>query len=166
MTSPLKLGVAPHPPLPAMFTLASALGSRGHQCARKCSSSLGDLPAAIWFLRRRYPPRLGAATTVVVVDLTDSGDTVARIRRLIRDINICTRGDSIYVLGRRMANIGNALSLVTRGAAPLVIVESDRPRGQDPGGWPSGGAAQWGCSRTPTATTADVAAAPELRLEV
>lgn len=164
MTSPLKLGVAPHPPLAARFTLASALGSRGHQCARKCSSSLGDLPAAIWFLGRRNPSQLGA-TTVVVVDLTDSGDTVVRIRRLIRDINICTRGDSIYVLGRRMADIGNALGLVTRGAAPLVIVESGRPRGQDPGGWPSGGAAPRGWCRTPTTNTADLVAAAELRLK-
>lgn len=164
MTSPLKLGVAPHPTLAARFTLASALGWRGHQCVPECFSSLGDLPAALWFLRPRNPSQLGA-TTVVVVDLTDSGDTVVRIRRLIRDINICTRGDSIYVLGRLVADIRNALSLVTRGAAPLVIVESGRPRGQDPGDWPSGGAAPWGWSRTPTTNTADVAAAAELRLK-
>jgi hypothetical protein len=163
MNDPLTLSVAQYPILAPTFTLASALWWRGHHCAQRCSSSLDDLPAAMWFLRRRNPSRPGATT--VVVDLTDSGETVARTRRLIRDINICTRGDSIYVLGRRVADIGNALSLVTRGAAPLVIVESGRPHGQDPGGWPSGGAAERGWSRTPTADTADLVAAPPLRLE-
>jgi len=61
-------------PAPA-FTVATALDWLGHQCTSRCSSSLDDLPAAIWFVRRRS--RAKRRQTIVVVDLTDSG----RIRR-------------------------------------------------------------------------------------
>jgi hypothetical protein len=114
--------VAAHPsPAPA-FTLATALGWLGHQCVSHCSSSLDDLPASIWFVRRRSPAQ--PRHTIIVVDLTNVGGSVAWTRRRVHDINRCTRGDSIHVFGRRMADIGNALRIVTResnsGAHPRI----------------------------------------------
>src|SRR5689334_18684128 len=102
------------------FTLATALRWLGHHCAQHCSSRLSDLPAVIWFVRRRSHAR--SRGTILVVDPTTSREPVARTHRLIRDINRCTRGEDIQVLGRRTADIGMALSIVTRDAAPLGVV--------------------------------------------
>jgi hypothetical protein len=98
-------------PTPA-FTVARALDWLGHDCAQHCSSALDELPAAIWFVSRaNHGQRRG---TIVVVDPSGSDESIVRIRRDIRDVNRCTRGERIYVLGRRMADIDHALSIVTR----------------------------------------------------
>jgi hypothetical protein len=120
----MKAQLPIHPP---SFTVARALGWLGHDCAHHCSAALDELPAAIWFVSRAKPgqPR----GTIVVVDPTGSDESIVRIRRVIRDMNRCTRGDRIYVLGRRMADIDNALSIVTR--EPSVPSRCD-PVVQDP----------------------------------
>lgn len=93
------------------FTVSRALCWLGHDCARHCSAPLDDLPAAIWFVRRANADQ--PRRTIIVVDPAGSDEPVLRIRHLIRDINLCTRGDGIYVLARLFADIGNALSIVS-----------------------------------------------------
>lgn len=56
---------------------------------------------------------------IVVLDPTDSFEPLVRVRRLICDINVCTRSDGIQILGRRRAAIGNALRIVTRDTDPI-----------------------------------------------
>lgn len=109
--------VVPHRILGPAFTLASALRWLGHECVQRCSSSLDDLPATIWF---PHPRNVGTPRGVIVlVDPTDRLESVAQLPRLIRDINFCTRTERIHVRGRQMADIGNAVRLAARETAPL-----------------------------------------------
>jgi hypothetical protein len=109
--------VVPHRTLRPAFTLASALRWLGHECVQRCSSSLDDLPATIWF---PHPRNVGTTRgAIVLVDPTDRRASVARLPRLISDINFCTRTERIHVRGRRMADIGNAVRPVPRETAPL-----------------------------------------------
>jgi hypothetical protein len=106
----------PQPSAAPAFTLRSALRWRGHDCARHCSAPLDDLPAAIWFTGRREAGR--PEGTIVVVDLTGTTESIARVRHLLRRINLCARADAVRVLGRHVADIGTALSIVTRERVP------------------------------------------------
>jgi hypothetical protein len=106
----------PHPvPAPA-FTLASALCWLGHECPSRCAARAGDLNATVWFIRRRETVWPTPHGTLVVVDLTDSREPVAHIRRRVRDIAACTRADGILVRERRTDDNGGALATVIRPA--------------------------------------------------
>ena len=119
---------------------------------------MNTLPAAIWFVRRHS--RAQRRQAIVVVDLTHSGGSVARTQRRIRDVDRCTRGDSIHVLGRRMADIGNDLRIVTCESTPRSGYQLAAHRSQiddraalsraaDLLYGRKGGAARSGASRTP-----------------
>jgi hypothetical protein len=80
-------------PAAPVFTLGSALRWLGHDCpARRCSQPIEALPAAMWFVRRGHLLPAYPLEALLVVDLTETGEPLARIHRLIDEVNRCTPG--------------------------------------------------------------------------
>jgi hypothetical protein len=133
---------SPTVPTAPIFTLGSALRWLGHDCPdRRCSQPIDALPASMWFLRHGHPyfPTY-PLETVLVVDLTETGEPLARIHRLIDEVNRCTRGETIRVrhghtaLGgqpraTRMPNLSgqNRQPGSPRGVALLLLSPSASP---------------------------------------
>jgi hypothetical protein len=157
---PPRCNGAPHPA--SAITLATALCWIEHRCAQHCSSR-ADPPAASWCTRRRNHAQPRGS---IVVDPTDSLESVARIRRLLRDINSCTpcppHARPWAAHGRHRERCEHRDS---RGwphrlrpyPAGRPGTNDQRSKRQPPpasGSWPSGGAALRGGSRTPRADLA------------
>jgi hypothetical protein len=86
------------PPVPTapVFTLGSALRWLGHDCPdHRWSQSIDALPASMWFLRRGHPLPTHPLEAVLVVDFTETGEPLARIRH-----------DLIAPAGGREQNVG------------------------------------------------------------
>ena len=79
------------------FTLARALGRLGHRCVG-CVEDGGLGRAPVWFVRHRGS---AAATTLVVVDLSDIPMPSGRSVRLLQAVNDCVRYERILVCERR-----------------------------------------------------------------
>jgi hypothetical protein len=100
------------PPVPTapVFTLGSALRWLGHDCPdHRWSQSIDALPASMWFLRRGHPLPTHPLEAVLVVDFTETGEPLARIQRLIDEVNRCTRGETIRVRQRHSSDNGHDL---------------------------------------------------------
>lgn len=65
-----------------VFTLGSALRWLGHDCPDHCSETVDDLTASVWFLRRGRHFVGQSPETLVLLDPTDAGKALARIRRM------------------------------------------------------------------------------------
>jgi len=63
----------------------------------------------MWFLRRGHPLPAYPPEALLVVDLTETGQPLARIHRLIDEVNRCTRGETIRVRQRRSSDNGHDL---------------------------------------------------------
>ena len=86
------------------FTLVRALGWLGHRCVA-CSGTEGLLRAPVWFIRHGGS---AAATTLVVVDLTDARLPSSRSSQLLQAVNDCVRHDRILVCEWRHVVMGRA----------------------------------------------------------
>ena len=120
----LNVSPATHPPtVPTapVFTLGSALRWLGHDCPdRRCSQPIEALPASMWFARRGHLLPAYPLEALLVVDLTETGKPLARIRRLIDEVNRCTRGETIWVRPRCSSDNGHDLIAVLMNQTPLV----------------------------------------------
>jgi hypothetical protein len=114
---------SPDFPRPPVFTLGSALRWLGHDCPDHCCcwAPIDTLKASVWFLRRGPQCRLLPPQTRVLVDAIEIGDAAASIRRLIFEINGCTRRDAIEVryrprcvAGRPRQSVSPRLPLLTQ----------------------------------------------------
>jgi hypothetical protein len=124
---------SPTAPTTPVFVLGSALRWLGHDWPdRRCSQSIDALTASVWFIRRRgqhfpkYP-----SETLLVVDLIETGEPLARIHWMIDEVNRCTRGDAIRARQRRSSDNGHDLIALTctsdagsRLTDPLATVET------------------------------------------
>ena len=94
--------------------------------------TLDALTASVWFIRRRgqhfpkYP-----SETLLVVDLIETGEPLARIHWMIDEVNRCSRGDAIRARQRRSGDNGHDLIALTctsdaggRLTDPLATVET------------------------------------------
>ena len=94
--------------------------------------TLDALTASVWFIRRRgqhfpkYP-----SETLLVVDLSETGEPLARIHWMIDEVNRCSRGDAIRARQRRSGDNGHDLIALTctseagsRLTDPLATVET------------------------------------------
>src|ERR1700675_4139320 len=91
---------APASPAP-VFTLCSALRWLGHDCPEhRCCEPIAALSASVWFIRRAPQFRPSPMETLVLLDLTETGETPAHIDRIIHEVNCCTRGEAIHVRQR------------------------------------------------------------------
>jgi hypothetical protein len=90
---------SPAAPTAPVFKLGSALRWLGHDCPdRRYSQSIDALPASMWLLRRGgHPLPAYPLQAVLVVDVAETGEALARIRRLIDEVDRCTRGETIRV---------------------------------------------------------------------
>jgi hypothetical protein len=105
---------SPTVPTAPVFTLGSALRWLGHDCPdRRCSQPIEALPAFMWFARHGHLLPAYPLETLLVVDLTKTGEPLARIHRLIDGVNRCTRGETIRVRPRCSSDNGHDLSLFT-----------------------------------------------------
>ncbi|WP_424752773.1 hypothetical protein [Mycobacterium sp.] len=108
-------------PTAPVFTLGSALRWLGHDCPdRRCSQPIDASPTSMWFLRRGHPLPTYPLQAVLVVDLAETGEPLARTHRLIDEVDRCTRGETIRV--RRRHSSGNGLELIAlqMNRTPLV----------------------------------------------
>jgi hypothetical protein len=97
--APISL-TAPAPPAP-VFTLSSALRWLGHDCPEhRCCEAIATLNASVWFIRRGPQFRPSPMETLVLLDLTETGEPPAHIDRIIHEVNCCTRGEAIHVRQR------------------------------------------------------------------
>jgi hypothetical protein len=97
--------------LPApVFTLGSALRWLGHDCPDHCSATIDGLSASVWFLRRGLQFLVQPAETLVLLDPTDIGKPLAHIRRMIYEVDCCTRRGAIHVRHRRKGEHGPVLA--------------------------------------------------------
>jgi hypothetical protein len=93
-------------PTGPVSTLGAALRWLGHDCPdRRCSQPIDALPASMWFLRHGHPyfPTY-PLETLLVGDPTETGQPLARIHRLIDEVNRCTRGETIRVRQRHCSD--------------------------------------------------------------
>ncbi len=97
---------SPTLPTAPVFTLGSALRWLGHDC--RCSRPIDALPAYMWFLRRGHLLPTYPLQAVLVVDPAETREPLARIRRLIDEVNRCTRGGTIRVHRRHSSDNGHA----------------------------------------------------------
>lgn len=63
----------------------------------------------MWFLRRGHPLPTYPLQAVLVVNLAETREPLARIRWLIDEVNRCTRGETIRVHRRHSSDNGHAL---------------------------------------------------------
>jgi hypothetical protein len=83
-----------------VFTLGSALRWLGHDCVctdRRCWEPVDTLTASMLFLRRGQRFVAFPLETLVLVDLAETGEPLERLRRLIHDVNWCTREQAIQI---------------------------------------------------------------------
>ena len=108
-------------PTAPVFTLGSALRWLGHDCPdRRCSQPIEALPASMWFARRRHLLPAPPWEALLVVDLTEIGEPLARIHRLIDQVNRCTRGETIRVRPRCSSDNGHDLIALQTNQTPVV----------------------------------------------
>jgi hypothetical protein len=98
-----------HPAAPA-FTLGSALRWLGHDCTNHCSDAIDGLTASVWFLRRGPHLLVLPLETLVLLDPTDTGKALAHVRRMIYEVDCCTRDEAIHVRCRREGENGPVLA--------------------------------------------------------
>lgn len=101
------------------FTLARALSWLGHRCVA-CSAHERLVRAPVWFIRHSGSP---AATTLVVVDLTNIPMPYWRSGHPLQPVNDCVRHDRILVCERRhivMRRASAALTGIRAGASSAV----------------------------------------------
>jgi hypothetical protein len=88
-------------PPASVFTLSSALRWLGHDCPEhRCCEAIAALNASVWFIRRGPQFRPSPMETLVLLDLTETGEPAAHIDRIIHEVNCCTRGQAIHVRQR------------------------------------------------------------------
>jgi hypothetical protein len=88
----------------------------------------------MWFLRRGHPLPIYPLQAVLVVDLTETGEPLPRIHRLIDEVNRCTRGEAIRVRHRHSSDNGHDLIALQMNQTPLVWCPA-RGREQNVGGF-------------------------------
>ena len=101
------------------FTLARALDRLGHHCLA-CSRTEWLVRAPVWLIRHGGS---AAATTLVVVDLTDTPIPSGRSGQLLQAVNDCLRYDRILVCERRhivMVGTPAAFAGLAAEVAPAV----------------------------------------------
>lgn len=108
MNAPTALNFT-HVPAP-VFTLGTALRWLGHDCRNRCcSATIGDLDASVWFILRGSHFPTSPSGTLVLVNPMETGKSLARVRRLIYEVNKCTWDEAIHVLHRRTSEDGSVL---------------------------------------------------------
>jgi hypothetical protein len=88
----------------------------------------------MWFLRRGHPLPTYPLQAVLVVDLTKTGEPLARIHRIIDEVNRCTRSKTIRVRERHSSDNGHDLIGLQMNQPPLVWCPSGG-REQNVGGF-------------------------------
>lgn len=128
--SPADVGPSSYRPAP-LFTLGSALGWLGHQCAQSCSTSIANFNADIWFTRLSQRPLWPTPQgTVVVVDEPVGSADDAEVAALVSAVDACTRADGIRVRRRHVVD-------VPATACPGALVDVPRDTSADPNSPPA-----------------------------
>lgn len=99
-----------------MFTLGSALRWLGHDCDcphELCWEPVDTLAASVWFLHRGGHIVTFPLKSLVLVDLAETGAHLARLRRLLNDVDACTRENGIQI-------------------RPWTLRQDRRPHGESP----------------------------------
>jgi hypothetical protein len=113
--APVSLAAPPKP----LFTLGTALRWLGHDRPdHRCCELIAAVPASVWFIRRG--PLFGSAPmeTLVLLDLTETGEPLARIDEIIHEVDCCTRVEAIHVRQRHSSESRHDLIALAWRSAP------------------------------------------------
>ncbi len=140
--SPADVGPFSDRPAP-LFTLGSALGWLGHQCAHSCSTSIANFNADIWFTRMSQRPLWPTPKgTVVVVDEPVGSADDAEVAALVAAVDACTRADGIRVRRRHVVDVSaTGCPAALLDVPPDARAEPDSPPASPP--TPGADASTW-----------------------